>query len=113
MSISATVGALAGALSARVEDPALAAHVATLAEMPRYVADARLDLWEQALMPLRSEAGQGPTHAAALAIFELGRFNLYGEIEEKTTHEYYADAAKAMTAAGATPPSERPDLSDW
>ncbi len=50
MSISSTVATLARALASRVEDPALAAHVATLAEMPRYVADARLDLWEEALM---------------------------------------------------------------
>lgn len=113
MSISSTVATLARALASRVEDPALAAHVATLAEMPRYVADARLDLWEEAVMPLRSGAGQGPAHAAALAIFELGRFNLYGEIEEETTLEYYADAVKAMHAAGATPPSERPDFTDW
>jgi sugar phosphate isomerase/epimerase len=113
MSISSTVAALARALSSQIEDPALRAHLATLEEMPRYVAEARLDLWEVALMPLRSDAVQGPAHAAALAIFELGRFNLYGEIEEETTHEYYADAIKAMQAAGATPPGEHPDLADW
>jgi hypothetical protein len=81
--------------------------------MPRDGADARHGKWEAAQIPLRSDGGQGAALAAVLAIFELGRFNLYGEIDEETTHEYYADAIKAMHAAGATPPSERPDLGDW
>lgn len=113
MSISSTVAELARALAVRVEDEGLKGHVERLAEMPRYVADARLDLWEEALGPLRSEAGKGPMHDAAIAIFELGRFNLYGEIEEETTHEYYVDAVKAVGAAGAAAPSGEPDFSDW
>lgn len=119
MTISSTVAELARSLANHARkgsdpDARLLARLEQLAEMPTYVASARLDLWEEQLMPARAEADLGPAFAAMVAILELGRINLYGDIDEELTAEYAANAVAAMHAAGApADAAESFDLADW
>jgi hypothetical protein len=119
MSISSTVAELARALEKHARetsdaDPRLLARLEQLAEMPTYVESARLDQWEEQLLPARAEAEISPAFAAMVAILELGRINLYGEIDDELTAEYAANAVTALRATGMTvSDAETFDLADW
>lgn len=94
MSISGVVARFADALAAHARvtpppDAALLAALETTAAMPRYVVDARLDLWEEALLEFVKTPSTGALRDAALAVI-------------------VADARAALATAGV----ELADVSD-
>jgi hypothetical protein len=117
MSISSTVAFLANLVADHVRttapDPDLLARLAQVAKMPEYVTQERLDLWESELLPARAEAERSAAHAAMVAILELGRINLYGEIDPELTAEYLATAIEAARATGATITDTEHHVTDW
>ncbi len=122
MSISGTVAKLASLLAERVEAdrgaPDLIARLRQLEAMPTYVDQQRLDLWEEGLLPFRQDTTRiesDDSYAAGVAIYELGRLNLFAEIDDELTAQYYDDAAAKLTALGipGVPARADVDLTDW
>ena len=122
MSISSTVAALARALATHLRsgphDAALLGQLDQIAEMPAFVAKQRLDQWEAALLPMRSDKqrlASDPAYAAAIAILELGRSNMYAAIEPEIGEEHFARAIEALARAGVAgiPARATVDLTDW
>jgi hypothetical protein len=122
MSISSTVATLARSLAdhlrAGTPDVALLTRLEQLAEMPAFVTTSRLDLWEESVLSLRDDKAQiasNPAYAAAVEILELGRINLYGEIDDELSDEYFARAHDALVALGIAviPARDAVDLTDW
>ena len=116
MSISSTVASLSNVVAAHVEsgDLELRERLAQLAKMPAFVANARLDRWEQELLPARELASRSDAHAAMVAILELGRINLYSDIDETLTAEYLETALDAVRKTGAKlDENAELDVSDW
>lgn len=114
VSISSTVATFAKVLAEHAaNEPEVVARCAQLAEMPSYVAQQRLDLWEAQLLDARALATKSPAHAAMVAILELGRINLYSEIDDDLTAEYADATVTALEAAGVEVPEGEYDLSDW
>lgn len=115
MSISNTVAELSRRLGnhAGSARPDVALGCAKLQQMTRFVGESRLDLWEESLAGMRETASASPEHAAMVAIMELGRINLFGDIDEELTAEYLATATVALRAAGVTVPDTAFDVTDW
>jgi len=120
MSISSTVATLARALAAHLRSghPAAAflGRLEQIAAMPAFVG--RLDQWEAPLLPMRADKqriASDPAYAAAVAILELGRSNMYTEIEAEIGEEYFARASEALARLGVAgvPARDAVDLTSW
>ena len=120
MSISETVATLANALRAYLATKGGHADVIAMlekvAEMPAYVRDARLDLWEQSIDKLdRDRLATDRAYRAAQHVYALGTLNMYAAIEVDETKQAYADVVTELRELGVTglaalPP---PELDDW
>jgi hypothetical protein len=124
VSLSDSVALLAGILVEHVKSamPAErdALHVLdTLARMPRYRAERRLDLWESdvlAAWPHFDSPHRPPALvAAASAIFDLGHHDLWGALQPGPTRERLQVAVERLRALGCTVTLDRRtfDVSDW
>jgi len=109
VSISETVARLATALSGYLQakrgSAELIAMLATVAEMPAYVRDARLDLWERAVNAHgfdRDRLATDRAYRAAHHVYELGTMNMYAAIEVEETREAYADVVTELRELGVT-----------
>ncbi len=122
MSISETVARLATALRdhlAAKGGPADAvAMLELVAQMPTYVRDARLDLWERAIIATgydRDRLATDRSYRAAHHVYELGTMNMYAAIEVDETIEAYATVMTELRELGVTglASSDPVVLDDW
>jgi len=122
MSISETVARLAKALQAHLVAKSASADVIAMlelvAEMPAFVRDARLDLWERKVNATGYDRGRlatDRTYRAAHHVYELGRMNLFGAIEIEKTKEAYAEVVTELRELGVTglAAAEPVVLDDW
>ena len=122
MSISETVAKLANALRAYLAAKHGAAEVIAMlelvAEMPVYVRDERLDLWERKIVQMghdRDRLATDRAYRAARHVYELGTMNMYAAIEVEETREAYADVVTELRELGVTGLSaaEPVTLDDW
>ncbi len=115
MSISTIVAELARALEPVITDAAPTALLAVARDMPRFVAEQRLDLWETALIADGRIPAETKQELAVAELIELGRFNMYGEIDEDETRLYLERAIASARAAGGTVDIDHAtaDLTDW
>lgn len=109
MSISETVAKLAKALHAYLVAKAGPADVIAMldlvAEMPAFVRDARLDLWERKVNATgydRDRLATDRTYRAAHHVYELGRMNLFAAIEIEKTKEAYGEVVTELRELGVT-----------
>jgi hypothetical protein len=122
MSISETVAALAtalrGYLVTRGGPADVIAMLELVAEMPAYVRDERLDLWEKKIIATghdRNRLATDRAYRAAQHVYELGAMNMYAAIEVEETKQAYADVVTELRELGviglaALAP---PELEDW
>ena len=115
MSISSVVAEMARALDPVISDAASRQRLAAVAEMPKFVAEERLDLWEEALLSHGRVPKETAQELAVAELIELARFNMFGEIDEDETRLYLERAIASARAAGATVDIERDaaDITDW
>lgn len=107
MSISGTVAVLADALRAYLAGkngaPDVVELLAHVAEMPAYVRDQRLDLWEKKVLGYdRDRLATDRSYRAAIHVIALGRMNMYGAIEVDKTEQAYADVVTELRELGVT-----------
>ncbi|MBA3462963.1 MAG: hypothetical protein H0T46_23610 [Deltaproteobacteria bacterium] len=122
MSISDTVASLATALRdylvTRGGPADVIAMLEAVAEMPAYVRDERLDLWEQKVNASghdRDRLATDRAYRAAQHVYALGTLNMYAAIEEEETAQAYADVVTELRELGVPGLAElpSPDLADW
>jgi hypothetical protein len=106
VSISGSVSRLATLLAnhARVAEPSaeIAAFLRLVGEMPVYARRQRLEDWEEAVCALADgiAGSEQPLRRCAWELFQLGRMNLYGAIDQVATEKAYRQLLEAMGRLG-------------
>ncbi|MEO7097618.1 MAG: hypothetical protein ABI175_30430 [Polyangiales bacterium] len=115
MSISSVVAELALSLDPVITDDGARKRLAAVGEMPRFVTEERLDLWEEAVLAHGRIPKETAQELAVAELIELARFNMYGEIDEDETRLYLERAIASARAAGATVTVDRDaaDITEW
>ena len=122
MSISETVARLANALHgylvAKGGPGDVIAMLELVVQMPAYVRDARLDLWERKIVATgydRDRLATDRTYRAAHHVYELGTMNMYAAIELEETTEAYGEVVTELRELGVTglATTEPVGLGDW
>lgn len=88
----------------------LMVHV--LRSAPVYREAARLDAWEAAYQDAAREREASPVDDLLEAIYEFGRYNMYGQFDGLRTREQFARLRHRFATQGILTPVS-PDLSDW
>jgi hypothetical protein len=122
MSISETVATLASALRGYLVAKGGSADVLAMldlvVQMPAFVRDQRLDLWEKAIVATgydRDRLATDRAYRAAQHVYKLGTLNMYAAIEVEETEQAYADVVAELRELGVTGLAglEKPSLEDW
>lgn len=120
MSISETVATLATALRDYLVTKGGPADVVAMlervAEMPAYVRDARLDLWDERIEKSdRDRLATDRAYRAARHVYELGALNLYAAIDEEETAQAYEELVTELRELGVAGLAtlQPPALDDW
>lgn len=115
MGICATVKELAKAVQSIAQDgnPNVQLSIEILSLMPLYAEARELGAWEQAYQAISSqEHNQSNVEMLLDAIFEFGRFNLYGAFRKEATNQEYRILVSKLEQHGIRP-VHSPEIDNW